>query len=214
MNRINRNLEDQQSITAISKCLSRQARSRRQALHEIALTDAMLGILKELAGDADFAALLESACRFVPTLSQPLYSRLIKHSSDTRLFLNGINRSSPIPVHDHPATTAMQLVLYGDIRITHYRDTFKAHSRITRLHRSSQRELTPGDHDFIDHANNIHGVEALTQHAVMLNLQRVSNPAQGHKHWFLPTFANEADGQFWHRIRGRQFSSRGECNDG
>jgi hypothetical protein len=175
-------------------------------MHENDLTIAMLGILEELAEDADFAALLEEACRFVPTLSQPLFSRLIVHTSDTRLYLTGINRSSPIPVHDHPATTAMQLVLYGKMRITHYRDASKSHSRITRLHCSSQRELTPGDHDFIDHANNIHGVQALTQRAVMLNLQRASTTADGNKHWFLPTFANNADGQFWHRIRGRQFS--------
>lgn len=173
----------------------------------------MLEILKELAGDADFAALVERACRFVPTLSQPLFSRLIMHSGDTRLYLNGVNRSSPIPVHDHPATTAMQLVLHGNMRITHYRHNSEAHSRITRLHCSSQRELTPGCYDFIDNANNIHGVEALTQHAVMLNLKRASKKAHEYKHWFLPAFANNADGQFWHRVRGRQVFSRGGCSD-
>lgn len=214
MNILNRDLEDQQSITAIIKCLSRHARSKRRAMHKNDLTIAMLENLKELVGDADFAAALEGACRFVPTLSQPLFSRLVMHSGDTRLYLNGINRSSPIPVHDHPATTAIQLVLHGNIRITHYRETSNVQSRITRLHCSSQRELTPGCYDFIDHANNIHGVEALTQHAVMLNLQRASKIARGHKHWFLPNFANNADGQFWHRVRGRQGSSRGECNDG
>ena len=79
----------------------------------------------------------------------------------------------PIPVHDHPQSSSVQLVLQGQLRVRKYRLLeVILDPALVKLECLSDRELHPGSTTTIgEPSNNIHGLQAVSESAVVLSLQ-------------------------------------------
>ena len=117
-----------------------------------------------------------------------------------RVVLVVVNASAPIPVHDHPGSYAVQLLLSGTIKISHYELCKEGQGGLVRLKRNRVSTLQGGDVDYVNKKENIHCVESLTKNAVMLNVQRLSRINAG-KSWYFPSMVIGNKGHYWHRVR-------------
>jgi hypothetical protein len=153
---------------------------------------------------AEFKSAFMQACRFKPAFGCPTFGKILFQDEGLCLMLTGLHKSSPIPAHDHPGITAAQLIVYGSIRVRHYRDPSNGQERITHLLPTSDITLGEGDIDGISLADNTHDVAAMTENAVMLNLQRTTKKGM-EMHWYFPATSEHGDIQFWRCVSGKKY---------
>jgi hypothetical protein len=163
--------------------------------------------LKKLYADLQqshgFEQLLEAARRFTPGAQRPVFRAALVEDRLCRLSLVGIHRFAPIPVHDHPHMTGVQLVVHGRVRIRNYRvSEVVREPSLVRLECVADNTLGAGSTALVDNgASNLHGLQALNLTAACLVLQTPPVAAE-RQAWYFPThpLADHHGHATWNRI--------------
>jgi hypothetical protein len=150
-----------------------------------------------------FLSAFEEALLFTPGEEQRVYTRILVEDADTRLVLLGLHESQPFPVHDHAGAAACHVVLYGCLRLRHYKEAEVINPAMVRLDCTSDRELNAGDFSYVDHERAIHGLDSVSQRVLVLNLQS-SQMDSRKRHWYFPASMQQNDKPVWFRIRRNQ----------
>lgn len=105
-----------------------------------------------------------------------------------------VHPDDPVPLHDHPGSRGVQLVVAGRIRVTQYRrerppgaaeDTYI-------LHPLARFDLRRGEAAFFTPAADVHGLTAHGERCVILNL--LLDPySAGSRGWYFPHADRPAD---------------------
>ena len=151
-----------------------------------------------------FRELIATAGTFLPTHEVPVFKEILSASSEYALSLIGIHQIMPIPVHDHPQTSSVQLVLQGQLRVRKYRLVeVILDPALVKLERLSDRELHPGSTTTIGELpNNIHGLQAVSESAVVLSLQVPPRVAKAQAWYFsADPFSDMDQPTIWNRIK-------------
>jgi hypothetical protein len=100
-----------------------------------------------------------------PTWSQTLYE-----SKSIRAGLLSVYRDTPVPLHDHPGSIGVTLVLSGVAKVEYATIVDSANTQgLATLELIRVRERLPGQVCwFFEHDRNIHGIEAITASALLL----------------------------------------------
>jgi hypothetical protein len=98
-----------------------------------------------------------------------------------------VHPDDPIPLHDHPGSRGVQLVVAGRLRVTQYRRErpSDATEDTYLLHPLGRFELHPGEATFFTPAADVHGLAAHGRQCVILNLLLDPYPAAS-RGWYLP----------------------------
>lgn len=105
-----------------------------------------------------------------------------------------VHPGDPVPLHDHPGSRGVQLVVAGRIRMIQYRrerppgtaeDTYI-------LHPLARFDLQRGEAAFFTPAADVHGLTAHGERCVILNLLLDPYPA-GSRGWYFPHTDRPAD---------------------
>ena len=160
-------------------------------------------VYADLQHSRDFRELLETARRFTPGKQSPVFHETLVEDHHCRLSLIGIHRFAPIPVHDHPRTTGVQLVLHGRVQVRNYRiSEVVREPSLVRLECVAESVLGVGSTAAVeDRTNNLHGLQALNLNAVCLALQAPPLAAE-RQAWYFPThpLADHHQHTTWNRI--------------
>ena len=188
------------SIEYIDKLVSVTA---AQLEREEQLVTAIREIYNELRDLAFFRELIATAGTFLPTHEAPVFKEILSASSEYALSLIGIHQIMPIPVHDHPQTSSVQLVLQGQLRVRKYRLVeVILDPALVKLERLSESELHPGSTTTTGElSNNIHGLQAISKSAVVLSLQVPPCVAKKQAWYFsADPFSDMDQSTIWNRI--------------
>ena len=150
-----------------------------------------------------FLRAFEEALLFTPDEEQRVYTRILMEDADMRLVLLGLHQSQPFPVHDHAGSAACHVILYGRMRVRHYREASIINRAMVRLDCISDTELNAGDFDYVDHERAIHGLDAVSQRVLVLNLQSRDMDSQ-ERHWYFPATMEQKEKPLWFRVRRKQ----------
>ena len=160
-------------------------------------------VYADLQQSRGFAELLEAARRFTPGAHNPVFHESLAEERRCRLSLVGIHRFAPIPVHDHPHTTGVQLVVHGRVRVRNYRiSEVVREPSLVKLECVADSTLGAGATAAVEAgANNLHGLQAQNLTAVCLALQTPPLAAE-RQAWYFPTHPLEGHHQHaaWNRI--------------
>lgn len=85
------------------------------------LAEQIKTVYADLQQSLGFRELVEAARRFTPVEQSPVFHETLVEDHQCRLSLIGIHRFAPIPVHDHPHITRVQLVIHGRVQVRTYR---------------------------------------------------------------------------------------------
>lgn len=105
-----------------------------------------------------------------------------------------VHPGDPVPLHDHPGSRGVQMVVAGRIRVTQYRrerppgatgDTYI-------LHPLARFDLRRGEAAFFTPVADVHGLAARGERCVILNLLLDPYPA-GSRGWYFPHADRPAD---------------------
>jgi hypothetical protein len=181
------------------------------------LAEHLRKLYADLSQCRDFTALLAAARRFTPGAQSPVFHASLVEDHQCRLSLVGIHRFAPIPVHDHPHMTGVQLVVHGRVRVRNYRVSAVVRDpSLVKLECVADLTLGAGATATIENgANNLHGMEALNLTAVCLALQTPPVAAE-RQAWYFPTYplADHHEHMTWNRIvkpPRQSRSSRNHC---
>ena len=149
---------------------------------------------------------------FVPSAENPLYLEPLSIGKDHRLTLIALIRGNHIPVHDHPGTTSIQLILQGRIRVRHFRIVGGNNRSLVNLRCSSDRILSRDDISVIGtKKDNLHGLEAESSRAICVSLQ-LPPCTSDNQSWFFPVtpFDSFEEESLFHRVEksNTHFSSK------
>lgn len=150
-----------------------------------------------------FLCAFEEALLFTPHEEQRVYTRILMEDADTRLVLLGLHESQPFPVHDHAGAAACHVILYGSLRIRHYREAEIINQAMVRLECISDRKLGAGDVSYVDRDRAIHGLDSVSQRVLVLNLQS-RRLDRKERHWYFPASMQQREKPIWFRIRRKQ----------
>jgi hypothetical protein len=150
-----------------------------------------------------FLCAFEEALFFTPDEEQRVYTRILMEDTDTRLVLLGLHESQPFPVHDHAGAFACHVILYGCLRVRHYREAGIINQAMVQLECTSDKKLGAGDVSFIDRDRAIHGLDSVSQRVLVLNLQS-RHLDRKERHWYFPASMQQKGKQIWFRIRRKQ----------
>jgi len=100
-------------------------------------------------------------------------------------------KDSPVPLHDHPGTCGVMMVLDGEAEVERYNlmETHQdnATSGLTELKSCDRKLLKPYEITWFDETEgNIHGFEAKTDQCVLLKVQ-IPTVVKGSRSWYFPT---------------------------
>jgi hypothetical protein len=156
-----------------------------------------------LAEQQDFQQACREARRFTPIKGQPLYTRILEEEADMRLVLVGLHEAQPFPVHDHAGASACQVILEGSVRIRHYREVAMVNRAMVRMECIADSERNAGEFDSVDRQRAIHGLEAVSDRALILNCQQVTQGSL-ERYWYFPASMSRSDETLWYRIKREQ----------
>ena len=161
------------------------------------------GYYDQFAKNDAFLSAFEEALLFTPDEEQRVYTRILLEDADTRLVLLGLHQSQPFPVHDHAGSAACHVILYGRMRVRHYSEAKLINQAMVRLDCISDRELNAGDFDYVDHDRAIHGLDAVSERTLVLNLQSREMDSK-ERYWYFPASMQQKEKPIWFRVRRRQ----------
>ncbi|MET0014250.1 MAG: hypothetical protein ABW085_03310 [Sedimenticola sp.] len=169
----------------------------RVTVHQERLVTATSELAAELNALAFFTGHLAEAQHQPPPLSIPWHYLQLYSSGIFRAGLLTCFRDTPVPLHDHPGGTGIQLLLKGRLEASIYsaRRTQSANDRLVMLSHQHQALLGPGDHTLFTARNNIHGLSSISSRSVLLSLQFKPERARQKTFYFPvnPFLGNEED---------------------
>lgn len=147
---------------------------RNGSQRSVALKDWFAALLDELERTGSFRELRRKAIGFEPIPGRPTLTETLWEEGPFRLSLIALNPRKPVPLHDHPYTWSAQLLLDGDLRITHF-DLAPGSSQspsMVYLEKTADSRLKAGDISFVTpDYRNIHALTAADANAVLLSIQ-------------------------------------------
>ncbi|MET0118351.1 MAG: hypothetical protein ABW090_13070 [Sedimenticola sp.] len=145
----------------------------RITVHRECLVTATSKLADELDTFAVFSDHLAEAQRQPPPLSTPWHYLQLYSSGIFRAGLLTTFRDTPVPLHDHPGGTGIQLLLKGRLEASVYsaRRTQSANGRLVMLSHQDHARLGPGDHTLFTARHNIHDLSSISSRSVLLSLQ-------------------------------------------
>ncbi|MEJ2308285.1 MAG: hypothetical protein P8Z78_03070 [Gammaproteobacteria bacterium] len=167
------------------------------------LRSRLMGYYDEFPKNDAFLCAFEEALFFTPEEEQRVYTRILMEDTDTRLLLLGLHESQPFPVHDHAGAAACHVVLYGSLRVRHYREEENINQAMVRLNCTSDRKLSAGEFSYVDRERAIHGLDSISQRVLVLNLQSRDLDSK-ERHWYFPASMQQEDKRIWFRISRRE----------
>ena len=154
--------------------------------------------------DQRYRKFLHEARKFIPTSEQAIYSKTLSEDENYRLTLIGLHSLERVPVHDHPGTVSVLVVLSGKIRIRHFHETAgRQEQRLIELEQCSEEALGKNEIDVVNsEAGSLHSLEASTNNAVFLCIQLPPCPAEKQS-WYYPLspFESSHEPSLWKRSR-------------
>jgi hypothetical protein len=157
----------------------------------------------DLQQSQDFRELVSTASNFTPSDASPVFHHALEENDRYRLSLIGVHHFSQIPVHDHPHTMGVQLVVHGRLQVRNYQvqETVREPS-IVRLECLSETDLGVGSTAIIENgAKHLHGLLPLNLTAVFLSFQTPPLMAD-RQAWYFPAHPFADCGQLatWNRV--------------
>lgn len=150
-----------------------------------------------------FAERVEVARGFTPSEERPNFCEILMEDEQCRLSLVGIHRFAPIPVHDHPGTAGVLLIVHGRVQVRSYRvEGFVRKPSLVRLQCLSEETLAAGSVATIDcSAKNLHGLQTMNLNSVCLALH-TPPLMEDQRAWYFPTHPLAIHNQHttWNRI--------------
>ncbi|MET0103822.1 MAG: hypothetical protein ABW072_01610 [Sedimenticola sp.] len=145
----------------------------RITVHRERLVTATSKLADELDTFAVFTDHLAETQYQAPLLSTPWQYLPLYSSGIFRAGLLTTFRDTPVPLHDHPGGTGIQLLLKGRLEASVYsaRRTQSANGRLLILSHKHQALLGPGDHTLFTARHNIHGLSSISSRSVLLSLR-------------------------------------------
>ena len=118
--------------------------------------------------------------------------------------LMGLDPKKPVPLHDHPDTHAILIIVSGTVIINQYdiRDISKCRDQILQLRQIRSREQSSGEVSIAyPHYSNIHALHCVSNSAFLLSLQFKNSQAAvaaAGKSWYFPLFPQlESQRDIW-----------------
>jgi len=125
-----------------------------------------------------------------------------------KIGLFSVYKNAPVPLHDHPNSHGVLLVIDGEVEVeryslkSQYRD--KDESGLVELDVCERRTLKPFDITwFAEQEGNIHALQAKTEQCVMLKVQ-LPNMISSGRSWYFPTLGTTGEDS----IHARRIMSR------
>jgi len=105
--------------------------------------------------------------------------------------LFSIYKDTPVPLHDHPGTCGVMMVLDGEVEVERYSlaDKYQdsASSGLVEMKKCERKLLRPFDVTWFEETEgNIHGFETKTDQCVLLKMQLPLIPDKS-RSWYFPT---------------------------
>lgn len=117
--------------------------------------------------------------------------RSIHEDALGKVGLFSMYKDSPVPLHDHPGTCGVMMVVDGEVEVERYRLTEvsrkKEASGLVEMESCDRKLLKPFEITWFDETEgNIHGFETKTEQCVMLKVQ-IPAMVSGSRSWYFPT---------------------------
>lgn len=138
------------------------------------------------------------ACHFSHPV-QPMWSTL-HQDEGTKAGLLCIDRNSPVPMHDHPGSAGVQMLLCGEVSLEQFNpeSTNERSVRAVKLRRHRCATLHPGNISyFTATAGNIHHLHSRTRRSILLCL--LIRPYQeAQRAWYFPLETDQGRDNSFH----------------
>jgi len=110
-----------------------------------------------------------------------------------RVGLFSVYRNAPVPMHDHPGTHGVLMVIEGEVEVERYTLQEQYRNRnesgIVELDFCERKMLKPFEITwFQEKEGNIHGLKSLSDQCVMLKMQ-LPCEANDNRSWYFPAFS-------------------------
>lgn len=110
-----------------------------------------------------------------------------------RVGLFSVYRNAPVPMHDHPGTHGVLMVIEGEVEVERYTLQEQCRNRnesgIVDLDFCERKILKPFEITwFQEKEGNIHGLKGLSDQCVMLKIQ-LPRGVNSNRSWYFPTFS-------------------------
>lgn len=137
--------------------------------------------------------------------SQPIVNHEAMHVSLLTTYIG-----QPIPLHDHPKSNGIVLVLSGKIQIRRYNlaQNLKGRQGNVALEGISDRIFSMGEVDtYTEQSGNIHGIRAMTPKCHFLEVHIPPKDKNSSRSWYLPSGPNMVSSShlFARRVQGEYF---------
>lgn len=167
------------------------------------LAEQIKTVYADLQQSLGFRELVEAARRFTPVEQSPVFHETLVEDHQCRLSLIGIHRFAPIPVHDHPHITRVQLVIHGRVQVRTYRiQEVVREPSLVRLECVAENVLGAGSTATIESgSNNLHGLQSMNLNTICLSLQ-TPPLAEERQAWYFPAhpIAGHHQHSLWNRL--------------
>ena len=137
------------------------------------LNSFMMELKRDLYDSEEFHQRVIEAKQLALSAEQPVVEQELSKNFNHRLILVALSSRRHVPVHDHPNSITIQLVLHGQVRVRHYDEVdLTSNKRLIKLRCTSQRILNRNDIDIVGREmGNLHSLSAIGGTAVCLSLQ-------------------------------------------
>ena len=168
--------------------------------------DSLAPIIHEIFTDIsdclEFRKIINAGCQFIPQCGKPIFCEVLSKDKIHRLSVIGVHRLSRLPVHDHPGTRSIQLLLHGRLTVRRFHVLNALSSKGTVILQSGKEQvLGVGETSVIDEDSyNLHSLVTREHNAICLSLQ-LPPCNSNHQSWYFPLVSFEQIGLVSHWMK-------------